>query len=70
MNSMIDDAKGGLDMVQLQIMKDKQVRLGLRATIKPLLSRSAPGEFSNSPPKYLRTPRKCPSQGCCPFSPY
>eukprot|EP00976_Prorocentrum_cordatum_P032579 663087-Prorocentrum_minimum.AAC.1 len=34
--------------------------LGLDTDIKPLLSHSATGEFDNSPPEYLRTPKKCP----------
>eukprot|EP00959_Pyramimonas_sp_CCMP1952_P069260 1445477-Pyramimonas_sp.AAC.1 len=34
---------------------------GGNAPFKPFLSRSTTGEFRNSPPKYLRTPKKCPS---------
>eukprot|EP00959_Pyramimonas_sp_CCMP1952_P271273 5671266-Pyramimonas_sp.AAC.2 len=35
--------------------------VGLHAAVKPLLSHSTTGEFLNSPPKYLRTPKECPS---------
>eukprot|EP00959_Pyramimonas_sp_CCMP1952_P067464 1408195-Pyramimonas_sp.AAC.1 len=45
-------------MVDVPFMRKTVFRqVGLRAVVKPLLSHSATGEF-NSPPKYLRTPKK------------
>eukprot|EP00976_Prorocentrum_cordatum_P041058 833385-Prorocentrum_minimum.AAC.1 len=44
--------------------------LGLHAAIKPLLSRSTTEELEfNSPPKYLRTPKKSARVEVCPLSP-